>query len=284
MSVDAPEGFAPATSFSGLQNVGVGASFLVATAPAEAKAQFGPVMATLESAAQAMAPRGVTLSEKVEIAGSPALKALYKGAQVANGEAMEKWVGYYEAEQVVLVTYQGPQGALESEKIAATFASIDFGTPATLEEKLAALPFVLGELGDMRVIDVISQSGVLLTLGEKDVDPEGMQPVLIVVMSLGENAGFPEDLGAFSDSLLRRVERIEIDGDIRRAEASVAGLPGFRSEAAAMTVGDATPLRVVQWMGFGDGRYVRVVGRSRADAWEGAAPNFETVVQGLAFR
>ena len=39
VSVDAPEGFAPATSFSGLQNVGVGASFLVATAPAEAKAQ-----------------------------------------------------------------------------------------------------------------------------------------------------------------------------------------------------------------------------------------------------
>jgi len=45
-----------------------------------------------------------------------------------------------------------------------------------------------------------------------------------------------------------------------------------------------TPMKIVQWVRFGSGIYIRMVGMARADQWPAAFPRFRAVRDGVASR
>jgi hypothetical protein len=54
--------------------------------------------------------------------------------------------------------------------------------------------------------------------------------------------------------------------------------------AEAKDVKTGSDLKLVQWLRFGSGGFVRLIGASRSDAWRDAFPRFRAVRDGIAPR
>jgi hypothetical protein len=59
--------------------------------------------------------------------------------------------------------------------------SVSVGHQATLSDQLAALPFTAAPAPPFRIVDSFAGIGLAMTVGARDVDPEGTQPSLIIV-------------------------------------------------------------------------------------------------------
>ena len=60
----------------------------------------------------------------------------------------------------------------------------------------------------------------------------------------------------------------------------IGGLPGFEIRAQAEGL-HGTPLRLVQWLRFGGGSYLRVIGVGRKDDWDALFTRFRAVRDGI---
>ncbi|MEM6905514.1 MAG: hypothetical protein AAF568_06430 [Pseudomonadota bacterium] len=279
ISLEAPDGFVLAPDFLGLQNEETGATFLLSVMPAEAAAQVVPIFADLTQARPALAPQGISLNGAEGLTAPGASLALH-GTQIVGDIAYDKWLSIYDAEQLVLMTYQAPAGRTDPSAVLAAFNSVEIGPELSLAERLAPLPFQLGETGSMRVVRIVSQS-LMLTIGPLDTDPTLEQPILIVAPSLGPAYEGEIDVDDASRDLLESIEGFTI-GLIERSEpAEVAGWAGTRMEALATEVGSGRPVRIGQWVGFSEGRYLRVVAYAKPVRWDALVGEFETVVAGL---
>jgi hypothetical protein len=64
----------------------------------------------------------------------------------------------------------------------------------------------------------------------------------------------------------------------------IGGQEGHQIFADARDSSNASALTVVQWLRFGGGAYLQVVGVARADAWKDAYPRFRTVRDSIGSR
>ena len=64
----------------------------------------------------------------------------------------------------------------------------------------------------------------------------------------------------------------------------MAGQQGHQIIADAKDASGTSPLTVVQWLRFGGGGYMQIVGIARADAWKDAYPRFRSVRDGIEAR
>jgi hypothetical protein len=70
--------------------------------------------------------------------------------------------------------------------------------------------------------------------------------------------------------------------DIRSPRPS--GQQGHQILANARDPAGTTALTVVQWLRFGGGAYLQMIGIARADAWKDAYPRFRSVRDGIEAR
>ena len=55
-------------------------------------------------------------------------------------------------------------------------------------------------------------------------------------------------------------------------------------QAEAKEAFSETPMKLVQWVRFGSGTFIRMIGIARADQWSAAFPHFRAVRDGIAPR
>jgi hypothetical protein len=55
-------------------------------------------------------------------------------------------------------------------------------------------------------------------------------------------------------------------------------------QAEAKEAFSDTPVKLVQWVRFGSGTFIRMLGIARADQWSAAYPHFRAVRDGIAPR
>lgn len=180
-----PEGFAIAGGFTGFESVEKQGSFLIAEFPAEAAPQLGGLFADQNGAAAAFAQKGITVESREEIDNADGdTIPLLRGSQEANGVTLDKWMALYAADKVVMITFQIPRdNALDEDTMKAAFASVKLAgasSEAQGDPRLAELPYELDIAEPFRLASVTSNTGVLLTVGPKDVDPEATQPQIVV--------------------------------------------------------------------------------------------------------
>jgi hypothetical protein len=58
-------------------------------------------------------------------------------------------------------------------------------------------------------------------------------------------------------------------------------MPTHELQAEAKDAKTDTPMRLVQWVRFGPGAFVRMIGIARADAWSKEYPRFRAVRDGV---
>jgi hypothetical protein len=136
-------------------------------------------------------------------------------------------------------------------------------------EQLSLIPFTIGDLAGFHVEDVLPGRAIVL------VDPasqtaEAAGTTAKARMFISVLPGGPEET-ADRDNFAR-VTFGQIVGikDVRLQDAGplrIASQPGYQTLAKAKDAGSGAEVMVVQWLRFGSGGFLRMIGIARADAW-----------------
>jgi hypothetical protein len=212
---------------------------------------------------------------------------LITGKGEDNGVKLNKWfllataVGGDVRDLAVLINVQVPETASSiytDAVIRKMLATVTF-RPAPIKEQLGMLPFQLNELSGFRVLQVLPQGGVVLIDGPGD----DMSTTTYVVVTIGQGApDTPDDRGKFARELLSSAPLRAVN--ITGAEPMrIGGMQGNEIRAQAQGL-NGEPVNLVQWVRFGSGGFLRVIGVGRPDGWDAMFTRLRGIRDGIAMR
>jgi len=241
----------------------------------------------LERSAFAQNQPGLSGLKRESFSFASGVGFLISGSVQQNGVALHRWfllasgVGGNVQDLAMLINVEVPEAALSvysDAVIRKALASVTFRA-APLQEQLGLLPFKVNELAGFRVTQAMPAGGVILTDGP--TDDISKQPYMIV--SIGRGAPDErDDRGKFARDLLASAPLRDLS--VTLAEPMrIAGLPGFEIRAQAQGP-DGAPVSLVQWVRFGSGGFLRIVGVGRKDDWDALFTRFRAVRDGIDMR
>jgi len=261
-----PEGFALASDFAGFANAEKQGSFLVAEFPPEAAAQLSGLFLDQETAAAQFATKGITIESREEFDNADGETIpLLRGTQEANGVTLDKWMALYAGPKIVMITFQIPQdNALDDEAMKAAFGSVKLGgiEGAEGDPRLAELPYSLNVVEPFRLASVTDGTGALLTVGDKDVDPEATQPQIIVTYT--ETNAPKSELKRIAEVVLNAIgDNVAIES---QEEEMFAGLDGLATKGTLEENG--VKKGFAHWVAYTEaGAPIQVLGTAAEDKY-----------------
>ena len=279
-----PPGFVASKRFPGFENPDTQSSIVIATLPPQAYADLEASITT-----EGLKKQGIT-EDKRETLTLPQGRALFvMGNEQENGQKFRKWMLLGQLpEGVALVAAQVPEAALKTysdDVIRASLSTLAVRAVVPLGEQMALMPIRLNDLSGLRPIRVLGNAGVVLTEGASDTPALGTQPMFAVTIGQGgpEQAS---DRANFARNLFRQLGDVKdvqiISGDMLRLGGG--NLPTHELQAEAKEIFTDAPMKLVQWVRFGSGTHIRMIGIARADQWSAAFPHFRAVRDGIAPR
>jgi hypothetical protein len=262
-----PAGMVPSRTFQGFEEPGTKAAILLSTLPANAYEQLAKSMVP-----EAMKKEGIEV-ERREPVELPAGKGfVLSGRQTIEKERYRKWLLIASADDVTaLVNVQVPEHATNysEEAVRAALATLAVRPHIPEAELLSLIPFRIGELAGFHVEDVLPGRAIVL------VDPasqtaDGAGATAKGRMFISALPGGPEeaaDRGDFARVAFGQIVGIK---DVQLQDAGplrIASQPGYQTLAKAKDAGTGAEVMVVQWLRFGSGGFLRMIGIARADAW-----------------
>ena len=197
---------------------------------------------------------------------------LITGKSEENGVKIRKWFLLASAaptseikDLAVLVNVQIPEAALATYTdalIRKMLATVTF-RPSPVAEQLALLPFKINDLAGFRVMQVLPQGGAILIDGPVD----DMSKNTYAIVSVGRGAPeTPDERGKFARELLSSAPLRGLA--VTSAEAMrIGGGQGYEIRAQAQGL-QGESVNVVQWVRFGSGGFLRVIGVGPPESWD----------------
>ncbi len=275
----APGGMKPSPSFPGFIDPATGASILILEIPPQTYAKVESEMST-----EALKKQNLTEEKRETVTLKSGKGVLIVGEQVVGDKKLRKWVLLASAGDVsVLIAVQIPDTAkakYPDADVRAALMSMAVRKSVPVDELLGLLPIKFNELGGLRPFRVLANGSVFLTEGAKDTLDAAEQPIFIVSVARGG----PEDadnrrnfarnlftgLGEFKDVHILSTDMLLLDN---------AQTHEIQAEAKDAKTG--TPMKLVQWVRFGNGAFIRFVGAARADVWLQVFTKFRAVRDGV---
>lgn len=275
----APGAMKPSQNFRGFADLEAGASILIAEVPPLAFPKLEKDMSS-----EALAKQGM-IEEKRETVTLKSGKAiLVVGNHTDGAKKFRKWIMLaFGMDVSALVAVQIPDEAkakYPDADIRTALLSIAFRTSVPVDEQLRLLPIKLDDLAGMRPYRVLGNSSVFLTEGAKDTLDPVEQPIFVISVA----PGGPEstsDRRNFARSLFTGLSQFKDVNIVSTDMLMLANLPTHEIQAEAKDAKTDTPMKLVQWVRFGGGAFIRFVGAARADAWLQAFPKFRAVRDGV---
>ncbi len=273
-----PPGVTASRSFLGFEDPERNVAIIILTLPAEAFAQIEK-----STAADALKRQGVTI-EKREPLALPIGKAfLVIGRQEVERMKLRKWIAVAAAPDLTaLVTVQVPDDARRAYPDAA-IASLAVRATVPVEEQLGLLPFRVGEFANFRVGGVLAGRAVILTDAASDASGPRVDPHIVVAVAPGGPTQ-AADRDTFARELfltipnLREV-RIDTSESLR-----IGGQQGHQILATGKDPAGTTDITIVQWLRFGGGAYLHLIGVAPSAAWTPAYARFRAVRDSIEAR
>lgn len=274
-----PPGLVPSKAFEGFEDrdkhVAIAVLELGGAVYAEIEKGFDP---------DALKKQGTELESRDDITLQNGHGFLLVARQDVDGTKFRKWILVAAVgDLTVLVNAQVPEaarGAYPDEAIRAALSTTATRTNVPIAEQLGLLPYQLKELAGFRIVRAAANGSALLTDGPKDDLEFGEQAVFLI--SLGPGA--PEQPQQ-RDSLARRIMAMTPgvkDMQIERAEPlRIGGMPGEEMIVRAKDAKTDTDLSIVQWLRFGSGASMRLLGIGRTEAWDRIFPRFRAIRDGV---
>lgn len=280
VSMTPPAGFALATEFAGFKDGNGAASILIVELPAEAYPQLSALFGDLEMARQSFATKGISVTalKRIDTPSGPVL--FLSGTQTVGALHLNKWLALLKGEKTVMITFQATEASALTEAAAQkAVESATLGSVPSLPEKVSKLPFKIEVTRPFRIVDTIGGSAAILVAGDKDVDPEGKQPMVVVAADLSGKA-ISADLTQTARALVAQTEGLK--GATIEAEKAVR----FAGHDGIVLSGRTQDGRhFSQFAAVGpQQRFIRMIAFVPADRVDETQAAIETIARSIAFK
>jgi hypothetical protein len=277
-----PAGLATSKSFFGYEDPDNDVAIILLALPVEAYAELDRTLN-----AEALQRQGVTFEgrEAMPLASGKAFVVI--GHQEANNLRLRKWFLVASSSGLTaLVTVQVPDAArarYPDAAIRAALATLTIRDTVPVEEQLGLVPFKLGELAGFRVAGVMPGRAVMLSdapAGRPKLPPLTIEPQILIAVAPGAPA-HGSDREAFARDLFATVPNLKDVRIVSSEPLRMSGQQGHQILANGRDASGTIALTVVQWVRFGTGGYLQLIGTARADDWKEAYPRFRSVRDGI---
>jgi len=275
----APGAMKPSERFRGFEDPVTGASILILEVPAQAYPEVEKQMT-----AEALKKQGMTEEKREDVTLKAGKGLLIVGEQVADAKKMRKWVFLATGAEVgAVIAVQVPdeaKGKYPDADVRTALMSMSVRTSVPIAEQMRLLPISLDNLSGMRPFRMLPNGTLFLTNGAADPPDVAAAPLLIISVAPG-GPQEPTDRANFARNLftgLNDFKELRIVGtDMLRLDNQQT----HEIQAEAKDVKSGAPMKLVQWVRFGNGAFIRFVGIARTDAWQQAFPQFRAVRDGV---
>lgn len=190
----------------------------------------------------------------------------------------------------VLVTTQIPETVRDrypDAVIRTALASLTTRPTVPVEEQLALVPFKVGDLAGFKVAGIVPGRAVMLGEPHDPTPPgaaqRGVVPHIMVALAPGAPApaGDRDHFAREVFAAVPNLKGIRITGS---ESLRIANQQGHQIMATAQDPVSGADLTVVQWLRFGGGAYLQLVGIAPTDAWKDVYQRFRAVRDGIESR
>lgn len=272
-----PPGMVQSRTFAGFVDIEKRAAIILAVLPAAAYDQLDKSMVP-----DAMQKEGVEVDKREPVVLGIGKGFILSGRQTTNQGRYRKWLMVVAAGDVTaLVTVQvaDQDQTYSDQAVRDALATLVLRGSVPDAERLSLLPFTVGDLAGFKIDDVLPGNALMLVDAAPD-HPDGISEhdrthVLIAAMAGGPAEATDRDSFA-------RVTFDQIGGlkDVRVQDAEplrIGGQPGYQTLAKAKEGQTDADITVVQWLRFGTGGFMQMIGIARTDLWPDAFTRLRTV-------
>jgi hypothetical protein len=276
-----PPGLVISKNFFGYEDLDNSVAIMLIALPAQAYAGLDRSFN-----AESFKRQGLTYEtrETLPVPGSTAFLVI--GHQEIDKIMVRKWFLVASAPTLTaLVTVQVPEPAsarYPDAAIRAALATLALRASVPADEQLGLVPFKISELAKFRIAGVIPGRAVMLSDAPADVagPPEAtLEPHILIAIAPGGPAQ-SSDRDAFARDLFATIPNLR---DVRITASEPLRIGGQQGHQIFANGRDpaGSELTVVQWLRFGGGGYMQMVGIAGNDAWKDAYPRFRAVRDGV---
>ena len=273
-----PPGMQASTSFSGFEDRDSNAFIRLIALPGTAFTEIEKTMS-----ADVLKKQGMSI-EKRESFPMPSGKALLVVAQQSAGTTrIRKWLLIAPLGEITaLASVEIPLSVTRypAPAIRTALATLTVRPLVPVDEQLTMVPFKVGELSGFRLVRVLPGVALQLTEGPKDALETAEQPHLVISIAPG-GPQQPGDREQFARLALAGLPPFK---DLRLTSSDpmrLGGMPGYEVRAEGKDPQSGTDIEIVQWLRFGTGAYMRIVGFAPKQDWTQTFTRFRAVRDGL---
>jgi hypothetical protein len=276
-----PPGLTVSQSFSGFEDRSNRVALVIATLPAAAYREIEQ-----SATSEVLQKQGMTIEAREDITHPLGKGFLVRGRLEIENQPVHKWILILSADDLTaLVTIQVPvaaQSHYPDDAIRTALASLAVRDSIPAEERLSLLPFRVSELAGFKVGGVMAGRAVMLTDGA----PQPSGPTLDTHIMIAVGPGGPtqaSDRGRFAREVFE-VPNLK-DVKITSSEAlRIGGQQGHQIMASGRDSATGEEVKVVQWLRFGGGGDLHLLGAARSEGWMEAEGPFRRVRDGIELR
>jgi hypothetical protein len=286
-----PAGMTASAAFPGFEDRDRKAAILLNQVPGQAYEQFLKAMS-----AGAINLPGVSNAKRELMLTDGGAAHLVAGDQEADGIKFRKWLMITRRNITdrdtdtafsFIVTAQIPEDAQDvysEEVIRKALGTVVLRGVIPPDEILDQLPFTVTERAKFEGVRLLApRRAIMLTEKPGVRDIPSNEPVLMV----SAGAGAPsqaDERGNFAQNVLRSIQGFNNLRVVSQEPMRIGGQPGHEIRLEGQSAGDNTDVVIVQWMRFGPGGFVRLVGISPKVSWLDNFTRFRQVRDGINAR
>jgi hypothetical protein len=276
-----PAGMVVSKGFLGFEDVAKDSAILIAAQPPAAFPEIEKSLAT-----DVLKKTGITVDNREEMKFDFGKGTLVVGKQTADKTRYRKWLlNVQTADLTALVNVQIPEQetAYTDAVVRAALATLAVRATIPDAEKLSLLPFTFADLAGFHVENVLPGRAVLLVDTPDGVPTDNFS----VRMFVGAFDGGPaekDDHAQFARMTFGQIVGIK-DVQITMSEPlRIGGQSGFQTTAQAKDMKTGDDIMVAQWLRFGTGGFMQMIGMAKASVWTTALTRLRAVRDGIQLR
>jgi hypothetical protein len=285
-----PPGMTPSKTFPGFIAADNKTAIVVNMLPLGAFADMEKALSD-----ESLKGRGITVEKRETLQLAIGKADLVIGTQQSpDNTPYRKWLLLVPTKNLTaLVTVQTPQQdkAYSDSVLHAALATLTLRETVPDSELLSLLPFKIGDLGGFQIGNIIPGRAVLLldapkfphmvvTQGLPEYEFNGR----FIVTAVSGGSTDSQQRANLARNAFRTIQGLT-DVQITMSEpVRVESQEEFETVASAKDAGTGAAVMVIQWLRFGDGGFLQMVGVSRADIWESELTRMRAIRDGVSFK
>jgi len=278
-----PAGMTLSATFHGFEDSASSTYLRLVAMPAEAYSEIEKSMTN-----QALKKQNITVErrEPFTLAGSKGL--LVVARQDTGAEKLRKWlliapVGGLTAMASLEMPLDAKKDLYPEAAIRAAFATLSVRATVPVDEQLALVPFKIGDLAGFQVGGVVPGRAVQLIDGGADTASAPDRAYLVIGIAPG-NPPAPNDRDSFARLAFAAPPNLKDVRILSSEPMRIGGQPGHEMRVTGKDAKSGSDVEAVQWLRFGSGGYLRIIGFAAKDGWTEAFTRFRAVRDGLSPR